>query len=150
MSSRTSTRTRRVVTIAACAVLALGVGLGTAGCGSNAGDSSQDTVATANDAAAQQADVAAATYQKLSASITTAMELATQAEGKVADTALLDRLTTATDAARDLDPVATYRPADDVATATTKLHALEAATDKMTAAKATLDAAITAVQAALV
>lgn len=148
MSSTTSTR-RRLVTVAASAVLALGLGAGLSGCASSAGGSAQDQVAAANDAAAHQSDVAAATYQKLSASITTAMDLATEAQTAGTDSTLLANLTAATDAARELDPVATYRPFDDVADAQDKLHALEAATEKMTAAKATLDAAITAVQGAL-
>ena len=150
MSHTISTRPRlgrRATTVALSAVLALGMGVGVSACASSAGgSSSSDQVAAANDEAAKQADVAADAYQDLSASITQARDLATEAEGKVADTSVLDNLTTATDAARDINPVATYKPVDDVDQAKTKLHDLQNAADQMNAAKTTLEAAIKAVR----
>jgi hypothetical protein len=142
-------RPGRVTAVAVSAVLALGVGIGVSACASSAGgSSSNDDVATANAEASKQADVAADTYQELSASITQARDLAAEATGKVADTSLLDTLTAATDTARAINPVSTYKPADDVDQAKAKLHDLEIAADQMNAAKTTLDAAITAVKAA--
>ena len=150
MSRTTSNRPRlgrRATTVALTAVLALGVGVGVSACASSAGGStSNDQVAGANDEAAHQADVTADAYQKLSQSITQARDLAAEAKGKVADTAVLDNLAAATDAAREINPVASYKPVDDADQAKTKLHDLETAADQMNAAKTTLEAAIKAVQ----
>ncbi|MDM7853931.1 hypothetical protein [Cellulomonas alba] len=147
MSHTTSTALRRLTTAAVTAVLALGVGAVAAACASSAGGSPKDDeVATANHAAASETDVAADAYQELSSSITEARDLATEATGKVEDTALLDNLTAATDAARAIDPIGSYKPVDDAATAQTKLQALRTAEDKMNAAKTALDTAIAAVK----
>jgi len=148
MSSTTSTSLRRLTTAAVTVVLALGVGAVASACASSAGSSSKDEVALANEAAASETDVAADTYQKLSSSITEARDLATEATGKVEDTTLLDNLTAATDAARAIDPIGSYKPFDDAAAAQAKLRALRTAEEKMNAAKTALDTAIAAVKTA--
>jgi hypothetical protein len=138
---------RRITTVAVASVLAIGIGAGTAACASGSGGgTSHDQVAVANQAAAEQSDATGDAYNALSVSITTGMDLLASAEGKVSDTAAVDALSAALDKARAFNPTATYHDLDSVTEAQAKLQTLKTEAQQMDDAKATLDAAIKAVQ----